>query len=300
MSYNINDITLGANVQYRYVDFDYVDNNNPLWSWGIDKFDTKWNFINYGFNFDYNVDNNTKVYARYAVVSREPTRTDMFGGNEDIRTAFQSIDPFNGPSNVSLTTNKAERSYDVEAGYVFTSDNIKANINAYYMMFKNERVLNGQYGLNGLPLHDTAEESHRTGIEVSADFNIIDNFYYAINASWSDNKITSATYKNKYHILTPAVTLNNDIYYKSKQLKVGIGEQYHSKMYLDQDNKYEIPEYLTFNVYANYRYKNIEIGGHVNNILNKVNYYNAAEGANGILWFRESGTNFYGDVKFYF
>ena len=131
--------------------------------------------------------------------------------------------------------------------------------------------------------------------------------HYAINASWSDNKITSATYKDKYHILTPAVTLNNDIYYKSKQLKVGIGEQYHSKMYLDQDNQYEIPEYLTFNVYANYRYKNIEIGGHINNIFNKVNYYNSAIGVDQatqmiptIYWFREAGTNFYGDVKFYF
>ena len=75
---------------------------------------------------------------------------------------------------------------------------------------------------------------------------------------------------------------------------------YHSKMYLDQENKYEIPYYLTFNLYGNYRYKNVEFGLRVNNLFNKINYYNAAEGAVELLWFREAGTNFFADLKFYF
>ena len=39
---------------------------------------------------------------------------------------------------------------------------------------------------------------------------------------------------------------------------------------------------------------------YVNNILNRTNYYNAAEGATGLLWFREGGTNVFADVKYYF
>ena len=46
--------------------------------------------------------------------------------------------------------------------------------------------------------------------------------------------------------------------------------------------------------------KNWEFGARVNNLLNRVNYFNAAEGATDLLWFRDAGTNFFIDLKFYF
>jgi len=299
-TYKLGKFTFGGNVQYRYVDFSYADNMNPLYSFGKLKHGTVWNFVNYGLNVDYNLNNYNKFYVRYSEVSREPTRTDMFGGNEDIRIYCISQSGGFNPDAFKVTTNKAERSYDVEAGYVVTSDKIEANVNLYYMYFKNERILNGMYGLNGLPLHDTATNSYRTGVEVSLDWNIWNGIHYALNGSWSRNIVNSENFNNKNHILTPSITLNNDIYYKNNNLKVGLNETYHSKMYLDQANKYEIPYYLTFNLYGNYRYKNVEFGLRVNNLFNKINYYNAAEGAVGLLWFREAGTNFFADLKFYF
>ena len=71
-------------------------------------------------------------------------------------------------------------------------------------------------------------------------------------------------------------------------------------MYIDQTNNYKVPYYLTFNIRGSYRYKKAEFGLYVNNILNRTNYYNAAEGATGLLWFREGGTNVFADVKYYF
>lgn len=294
-TYKVGKFTFGGNVQYRHVDFSYADNMNPLWSFGKKKYGTDWNFVNYGLNVDFDLNNYNKFYVRYSEVSREPTRTDMFGGNEDLRIAYFTTGQLN-----ELATNKAERSYDVETGYVVTSDRIEANVNLYYMYFKNERILNGQYGLNGLPLHDTATNSYRMGVEVSLDWNIWNGIHYALNTSLSKNKVNSENFTDKYHILTPAFTLNNDIYYKGNNFKVGLNNLYHSKMYLDQNNKYEIPYYLTFNFYGNYRYKNVEFGLRVNNLLNRINYYNAAEGATELLWFREAGTNFFADLKFYF
>ena len=284
-SYTLGKFNFGANVQYRYVDFDYTDHLNPV-NYNKDDFGTVWNFVNYGLNIEYKLNNLNKLYVRYSEVSREPTRTDMFGGNEF----------FTG----DLTTNKAECSYDVEAGYEVNTNKIKANVNLYYMYFKNERVLNGQYGLNGLPLHDTADKSYRTGIETSIDWNFFDNLHYTLNGSLSKNKISSETFDDKYHILTPSFTFNNEIYYKGKNFKVGLNNLYHSKMYMDQNNDYEIPEYLVFNVHGSYRFKNIELGARVNNIFNRLNYYNANEGATSLLWFRECGTNVFGDIKFFF
>ena len=284
-TFNLNKFKIGVNAQYRYVDFSYRDVLANV-NYSAAQLGTKWNFINYGANVEYNPNNSNKIYIRFASANREPTRTDMFGGNE-----FYPGE---------LTTTKAERSYDVEAGYVVVGDKIEANLNLYYMYFQNERILNGQYGFNGLPLHDTADNSYRTGVELSLDWNFAGGFHYAINGSASKNIVNSENFKNKYHILTPAFTLNNDIYYKNNNMKIGVNNIYHSKMYLDQNNTYEIPYYLTFNFYGNYRIKNWEFGVRVNNILNKVNYYNAAEGAVGLLWFREAPINFFVDLKFYF
>jgi iron complex outermembrane receptor protein len=294
-TYKVGKFTFGGNVQYRHVDFSYADNMNPLWSFGKKKYGTDWNFVNYGLNVDFDLNNYNKFYVRYSEVSREPTRTDMFGGNEDLRIAYFTTGQLN-----ELATNKAERSYDVETGYVVTSDRIEANVNLYYMYFKNERILNGQYGLNGLPLHDTATNSYRMGVEVSLDWNFYDKFHYALNGSLSKNIVNSENFNNKNHILTPGFTLNNDIYYKDKNYKFGLNHTYHSKMYIDQDNQYEIPNYMTVNLYGNYRYKNFEFGLRVNNIGDRLNYYNAALGATDTLWFREAGINFFADLKFYF
>ena len=284
-NYHIGKFNFGANVQYRYVDFRYKDHMTGE-KFTKNDLGTKWNFVNFGVNAEYNLNNNSKFYIRYSEVSREPTRTDMFGGNEFF------------PGDV--TTTESERSRDVETGYEINTKKIKANVNLYYMYFHNERILNGMLGLNGLPLHDNADKSYRMGAEVSLDWNFWNNFHYVLNTSLSRNKISSDTYKDKTHIMTPAFTMNNEVYYQGKNWRVGLDNKYHTKMYIDQNNDYSIPDYLTFNVNGNYRYKNIEVGGRVNNIFNKTNYYNATEGATELLWFRESGTSVFGDLKFYF
>ena len=282
-SYTLGKFNIGANVQYRHVDFRY---HTAYYEFNRFAYDTNWNFINWGANVEYNFTNNMKAYARYSEVSREPTRTDMFGGNEY----------FTG----NITTNKAERSHDVEVGYEVRSNKVKANVNLYYMAFTNERVLNGKYGLNGLPLHDTADKSYRMGVEGTVDWNFWKGFHYVMNGSLSKNKIDTETFNNKTHILTPAVTFNNEINYDGGNWIVGLNNKYRSNMYIDQANNYKVPYYLTFNIRGSYRYKKAEFGLYVNNILNRTNYYNAAEGATGLLWFREGGTNVFADVKYYF
>ena len=282
-SYTLGKFNIGANAQYRHVDFRY---HTAYYEFDRFAYDTNWNFINWGANVEYNFTNNMKAYARYSEVSREPTRTDMFGGNEY----------FTG----NITTNKAERSHDVEVGYEVRSNKVKANVNIYYMAFTNERVLNGQYGLNGLPLHDTADKSYRMGIEGTVDWNFWKGFHYVMNGSLSKNKIDTETFNNKTHILTPAVTFNNEINYDGGNWIVGLNNKYRSNMYIDQANNYKVPYYLTFNIRGSYRYKKAEFGLYVNNILNRTNYYNAAEGATGLLLFREGGTNVFADVKYYF
>ena len=78
-NYSIGKLDFNGNVQYRYVDFTYKDNMNPEVQYNED---TKWNFVNGGLGVDYNFSQYHKVYGRWTLTHREPTRTDMFGGNE--------------------------------------------------------------------------------------------------------------------------------------------------------------------------------------------------------------------------
>lgn len=122
-----------------------------------------------------------------------------------------------------------------------------------------------------------------------------------LNTSLGRNRIKTATYGETTHIMTPAFTFNNEIYYQASNWRVGINSQYHTKMYMDIENKYTIPEYLLFNVEGTYRWKKIEAGFRVNNIFNRTNYYNAAIGKDDtVLWFRNCGTSVFADLKFYF
>ena len=134
------------------------------------------------------------------------------------------------------------------------------------------------------------------------DWNFWNGFHYALNTALSRNKVNTETFKDKYHILTPAFTLNNDIYYKGNNWRLGFNNHYHSSMYMDMDNEHKIPYYLTIGMYGNYRWKNIEFGARINNLGNKINYYNAIydKDTDTEYYFREACINFFADLKFYF
>lgn len=276
ISFNIlNNLTVSGNIQYRHVNFNYVDIinshmsfNNPL----------RWNFINFGANIEYKPIYNLKLYTKFNKVNREPTRSDMFGGNEYFTGEFSTINH--------------ETSSDVEVGTEYKNNNVYANINFYHMYFKNELVLNGKYGLNGLPCHDNADKSYRNGIETEIIWNFIKNYNIRTSASYSNNKIITKTYGVKNHILTPKITFDCDVYYENNKINVGLNTNYRSSMFIDLENLYSIPYIFTLNAYGNYKIKNYEIGIRYNNITNKINYTNATIGANNqILYFRNAPSN---------
>lgn len=283
-NYSLGRFEFNGNIQYRYVDFTYKDNMNPEVQYNEN---TRWNFVNGGLGITYNLSPYHKVYGRWTLTHREPTRTDMFGGNEWY------------PG--EIITNVPERVNDFEIGYDVNTDRFDANLNFYHMKFNNERVLNGEFGLNGLPCHETAERSFRAGIEYNMDWNITKGLKWSFNGSYSYNKIKSATYGETTHILTPSWTINNDLSYDFGKLVLGVSEYYRSKMYVNMTNTLSVPDYFSLNVYGNYRIKNVELGVRVNNITNRTNYQYGAEGPSGeLLYFQEAKLNAFGDVKVFF
>ena len=290
--------TLGANLQYRHVDFSYTDktDNKHLTSRDMG---TNWNFVNGGIDITYNINKNHHVYAKLAVSNREPMRSDMFDGNEHI--AADTIVKY------GLATTKPELVHDVELGWEGKGSIFKANVNLYYMHFKNELILNGNLGLNGLPGHVNADNSFRTGAEVSFDVEPVKGLHLVNSTSYAYGKVNKANVcNNATHIFFPAWTLFQDIHYDTKvgDVAVTVGANYdlRSKIYLDLDNQYSLPTNMALNVYGSLTFRDrIELSLHLNNITNHVNYsYGSVNGNGNILYVQESKFNCFGNVKFYF
>ena len=281
-------LMLSGNVQYRYASFGYRDYVNADNSFNRKDNDTEWNFCNFGFNAEYTPINPIKIYAKFNHVNREPTRSDMFGGNENFTGEIATLNP--------------EIVNDFECGIEYSIKNkLYTNVNFYHMWFKNELILNGDYGLNGLPCHDNALKSYRSGIEIDIRWRVISSLNLDINGSYSSNKCTTETFGNTHHILTPDVTTNADLYWNNNIFNVGFDSNFRSKMYVDMANEYYIPYLWTLNFHGSYNYRDFEFGVRVNNLTNKTNYCSGAINELGqMLYFRNAGINFVVSVKYNF
>ena len=281
-------VMVSGNVQYRYSAFDYIDFVNENNSFNRSDNGTEWNFCNFGFNADYTPINSTKIYAKFNHINREPTRSDMFGGNENFTGEFATLNP--------------EIANDIEFGVEYLWGNkVYTNVNFYHMWFENELILNGEYGLNGLPCHDNALKSYRNGVEIDIKWRIISFLNLDVNTSYSSNKCTTETFGKTNHILTPNTTANADLYWDNGIFNIGFNTNYHSKMYVDMKNEYSIPCVWMLDFHGLYRYRDFEFAMRVNNMTNKTNYINGVVNDMGqLLYFRNAGINFIASIKYIF
>jgi iron complex outermembrane receptor protein len=169
------------------------------------------------------------------------------------------------------------------------------------MWFHNELILNGEYGTNGLPCHENAMKSFRTGLECTINWNIIDKLYANANYSYSWNKVLSKTFGKVNHILTPDYTLDFDLFYRNKMWHVGANVNSRGKMFVDMENKHSIPKLITLNLYGSVNINDIELGLKCNNITNRTNYNTGMVNAyNEVLYIRNSGFNIHAIAKIFF
>lgn len=274
-------MVLSCNAQYRFVDFNYRDNLLDS------KFKlAQWHFGNFGMNIDYNFNRHCKLYVRYNRINREPTRSDMFGGNEYYSGELATITP--------------EICNDIEFGIEEKrGDNFIFSLNAFAMLFENELVLNGDFGTNGIPCHENAKSSYRCGLEIVIDWRIYKGLRFLANSSASQNRIETKLFGNKNHILTPNYTGNVDLMYEAKKWMIGANFNAHDKMYVDMENKYTVPWQYTLNLYGSVKISKFEVSIFLNNLTNRVNYNTGMVGANGLLYIRNAGFNFNVGLKYY-
>jgi iron complex outermembrane receptor protein len=118
-------------------------------------YDLDWFFFSPRFGLNYALDEQASLFTNFAVSSRTPTDASIYDAN----------DPYLEPS----LDIKNERVYDLELGGRYRSGDLSAELNLFWMDFRNEILPYG--GLNentGLPITINADRSVHAGIELSA------------------------------------------------------------------------------------------------------------------------------------
>jgi len=284
LRYTFNQFVLFGDLQYRYTDFNYD---------GSVQFEKlNWNFINPKAGVTYFISDKANIYYSFGVSGREPTRNDLFNGEDNLQADSLGNPIFN---NVS-----PEYVQNHELGMKLAYENWQLAANIYYMNFENEIVLNGQYGPNGLPLHSKVAQSYRSGIEIDLKIVFYRYLYYQNSASYSHNQISENDVEFS-PILTPKVIVNQTLGYQNKKLHVGSNFKYQSESYIDFENSNKIPSFFTVDILGIYKYKAFDFRVSVNNIFNERVISNGYIGIYGTpLLFVQAPINFNGGVTWNF
>jgi len=281
MIYNFKGFNLFQDYQYRFSNFTYKGDVN------INQFN--WNFFNPTIGIEKSF-NKLIFYYSIGQTHREPTRNDIFMGMDNLYADSLGIGIYNNM--------KTESVLDNELGIRYLGTNLILNINYYYMKFKDEITLNGYFGPTGLLLHTNVDNSFRSGLESDIKYKI-GKLELINNSSFSYNKIKVG--ENEFNpVLTPNIIINQDILYKFKRVTICLNSRYQSESYIDLTNQYKLDDFFILNL--NFKMlltRRIELNLFINNITNKDIYTNGLMAFDGTpLYFRQSGTNYFVNLKF--
>ncbi len=284
LDYTFKKLNLFADVQYRYTNFNYDGS--------VELEQLEWQFLNPKVGISIDIKPSFNVYFSLGRTGREPTRNDLFGGNDDLLANDLGLP--------ALFIQNPEYVLDVELGTRFQNEKLSADVNFYYMDFENEIVLNGNFGPNGLALTDNVEQSFRTGIETTLRYQINENFTLINNSSYNYSRIKEQQ-TTFAPILSPKLILNQEAAYQFNQFRIGLIGRFQDSSFIDFANTTALDNYFLLNANLSYKLKKWQFVLFLNNLTN-TKYFNNGyvdyDGSN--KYFVQAPFNFYTSVNYTF
>jgi iron complex outermembrane receptor protein len=267
---------LYGDAQVRHAAFDYHGDVN------IDPI--SWTFFNPKIGARYDLSPRSSVYASAGMSTREPTRNDMFQGEDNASFPHD------------LHAVKPERLYDFEAGWNYRASHVDLSANVYAMEFRNEIASTGELSDIGLLLRRNVDRSYRRGIELDLAWQAAPSVRLKTNANFSRNRIDEWTqffdvydagftwtgsrpqlYRNVQPLLTPNVLVNQSVEYTpSSRWSLGATGRYVGRSYLDNTNDagFDAPSFFVVDANVSYRVTpRWRASVQVNNALNNDRVY---------------------------
>jgi iron complex outermembrane receptor protein len=260
-------------------------------------------FFNPKAGVTYSLNNKHQWYASVGISNREPSRTDFKMGRGD-----------------AAATPKPERLVDFEGGYHYRSPLFSANINLFFMNYKDQLVPTGQKSNVGYDIMTNVDESYRAGVELIWGAKLLPRLSWDGNLTLSSNKIKnfieystaySADYSESMEWITPLGTTDiayspnvvgaSTLSYKPmKNMELGFVSKYVGAQFFDNtsDQNRKLDAYFINNLRAKYEFhpswvKAIGVQLQVNNLFNVV-YENNAYGGN---WYEANNTGGYNELS---
>jgi iron complex outermembrane receptor protein len=254
INYDTGRWNLYGDAQLRHATFDYhgdVDHNS------ID-----WTFFNPKVGARYALNAQSSLYASAGMSRREPTRNDLFQGEDNASFAHD------------LEAVRPERVIDVEAGWRYRAAGLELEATAYAMEFRNEIASTGELSDIGLLLRRNVDRSHRRGIELDAAWQLTPMLRSKTTASFSHNRIDEWTqffdvydlegnyvesrpvqYEDVQPLLTPSVLITQSFDYSpNARLTTSATARYVGRSYLDNTNDaaFDAPAFFLIDAKASY------------------------------------------------
>ncbi|WP_167855543.1 TonB-dependent receptor [Hymenobacter fodinae] len=281
LEYRLGQFTTFADLQGRLVTFRYAGS--------VDMAPLTWRFLNPKAGLSFAATENTTLYYSLGRTGREPTRNDIFGGNDDL------LADTDGRALVSNT--RAEYVTDHELGVRHRRAGLQLELNAYYMNFQNEIVLNGSLGPNGLALTDNVARSYRAGLEAVANWQATHQLSFLTNAALNRSRIREQS-ESFQPILTPAVLFNQEVVYQQGPWLVAVAGRYQSRSYLNFANSVAINGYALLNARVQYAWRGWELTVFGNNLTDARYFNNGTVEEDGTRkYFVQAPANYYMALK---
>ena len=236
------------------------------------------NFFNPKLGVKGQIDLSHRVYASMGAAHKEPIRHNYNDG------------PL-------LVHPRSERLIDWELGYDFVYGRWKAGVNAYYMKYKDQLVLNGKLNEIGELMAENVPDSYRMGLELQAGCQIVDWLRWDVNAALSRNRIKNYVgYVSDYNAdnwddmwsqtaiecgnttiaFSPSAVINSVVAFNFKGFSAQWQSQYVSRQYLDNFQRKDdsLDGYFVNHLHLGYtftlpRVKRVTVGVSIYNIFNE-------------------------------
>jgi iron complex outermembrane receptor protein len=237
------------------------------------------------------------VFASFSRTSREPRLKNFYDAAEASTPAsWGAIVPqFEANPDSSYDFNKPlvnpETLNDYELGVAYRNGGWRANVNFFYMDFKDEIIKTGQVDRFGQPMTGNAGRTVHTGLELMTNMRIGRAFTLSGNLMLSQNELKRYTvYVQEDTLITPKrldgnpiagfpnALMNARLTFADFGLTVSLAAQYAGKQYTDNFKNEEntVDPYTVFNGMLGYTFgRGSMLGGlslqlHVQNLFDKL------------------------------
>ena len=225
--------------------------------------DESYSFFNPKFGLSYKFNLNSIIYGSYSRANREPSRSD-----------YES-DP-----NI-----KPEQLNDFEFGWRYRKNELKFNLNSYFMQYNEQLVLTGALDDVGTPIRENTGSSYRIGIEADLNIKLSDFFTVNSNMTLSSNKNKQILSRKNGKIFdfgktnisfSPELMTSSSIIFSPKDnftlsiLSKYVGDQYmgNTDAINSKLESYFVNDFnISYQINPNRIFKAIVISGLVNNIF---------------------------------